>query len=289
VLSESPRLFGKMVVVNPAATATDIKSAESLSANKISVPKSDKCGECSEYRRDWRSERRHSFSDNEELRIKEHLIKYPTLVCRPQTPQLRAIVTIMRNKNTQKNEFVFYADRLFRLLIEDALNELPFTRISVETPVDGSVFEGVSFASRICGVSIVRAGESMESALRAVCQGCRVGKILIQRDEETQKAHLIYSKLPKDIASRWVLLMDPMLATGGSAIRAVNVLLEQGVKEEKIIFVNLVAAPEGLEAFFKKFSKIRVVASLIDEGLTKAGWIYPGFGDFGDRYFGTDI
>eukprot|EP01053_Blabericola_migrator_P011334 Blabericola_migrator_1__11333@NODE_66_length_15680_cov_202_244988_g59_i0_p8_GENE_NODE_66_length_15680_cov_202_244988_g59_i0NODE_66_length_15680_cov_202_244988_g59_i0_p8_ORF_typecomplete_len338_score53_15UPRTase/PF14681_6/7_4e03UPRTase/PF14681_6/6_1e84Pribosyltran/PF00156_27/5e03Pribosyltran/PF00156_27/0_017_NODE_66_length_15680_cov_202_244988_g59_i046065619 len=232
--------------------------------------------------------RRFSFDDEEDQRLLILKQQFPNFVCNRQSAQIRAMMTIMRNAKTERDEFVFYADRLFRLLVEEALNELPFGRCIVTTPVDGETYQGVNFSSHICGVSIVRAGESMESALRAVCRGCRIGKILIQRDEETLEARLIYSKLPLDIAQRRILLMDPMLATGGSAIRALDVLIKQNhVPEENIIMINLVCAPEGLKAVFEAYPNIKIVSVACDRGLTNRGWIYPGIGDFGDRYFGT--
>merc|ERR1712029_669578 len=102
--------------------------------------------------------------------------------------------------------------------------------------------------------SIMRAGEAMEAGLRECCRSVRIGKILIQRDEETALPKLFYAKMPDDIAERWVLLLDPMLATGGSAIKAI-----QGLLEERIIFLNLIASPEGLKNFCEKFTKAKVI------------------------------
>ncbi|KAG8702428.1 Uracil phosphoribosyltransferase, synthesizes UMP from uracil [Ceratobasidium sp. 394] len=163
----------------------------------------------------------------------------PNVVTLPQTAQLEALYTIIRNKDTSRGDFIFYTDRIIRLLVEEGLNHLPVVPKTVETPT-GETYHGVGFEGRICGVSILRAGEAMEAGLREVCRSVRIGKILIQRDEETAKAKLFYSKLPEDIAQRYVLLLDPMLATGGSAIKAVEVLMEAGVPEERIMFLNLV-------------------------------------------------
>eukprot|EP01056_Protomagalhaensia_sp_Gyna25_P005623 Protomagalhaensia_sp_Gyna_25__5622@NODE_782_length_2627_cov_353_784776_g613_i0_p1_GENE_NODE_782_length_2627_cov_353_784776_g613_i0NODE_782_length_2627_cov_353_784776_g613_i0_p1_ORF_typecomplete_len246_score38_25UPRTase/PF14681_6/5_5e85Pribosyltran/PF00156_27/0_0031_NODE_782_length_2627_cov_353_784776_g613_i014042141 len=234
------------------------------------------------------STRRFSFEDEEELRLTQLKQRFPNLVCHRQSAQIRAMMTIMRNAKTDRDEFVFYADRLFRLLVEQALNELPFARCTVTTPVDDSTYPGVSFSTHICGVSIVRAGESMESALRAVCRGCRIGKILIQRDEDTAQPKLIYVKLPSDIANRRVLLMEPMLATGGSAIQALSVLTTQhNVPPENIILINLVCTPQGLHNVFAAYPQIKLVSIVCDAGLNDRKYIVPGIGDFGDRYFGT--
>lgn len=129
----------------------------------------------------------------------------------------------------------------------------------------------------------------MEKALREVIPNVRIGKILIQRKEDgTAEAQLYYTKFPKDLAERHVLLLDPMLATGGSAICAIEQLVKVGVKEENIVFLNLVAAPEGIEKLLKKYPKIRIVSCALDKSLNELKYILPGLGDFGDRYFGTD-
>ncbi|KAI8378897.1 uracil phosphoribosyltransferase-domain-containing protein [Blakeslea trispora] len=204
-----------------------------------------------------------------------------------QTTQLRGLMTIIRDKNTPRADFIFYADRIIRLLVEEGLNHLPVVDQTVLTPT-GSEYKGISFEGRICGVSIMRAGEAMEQGLRECCRSVRIGKILIQRDEETHQPKLYYSKLPKDISSRYVLLLDPMLATGGSAMQAVQVLLDNNVKEERIIFLNLIAAPEGIDAFIQAFPKVKIVIGALDLCLNEEKYIIPGCGDFGCRYFGTD-
>ncbi|KAI8140609.1 uracil phosphoribosyltransferase-domain-containing protein [Fennellomyces sp. T-0311] len=200
----------------------------------------------------------------------------------PATPQLKGLMTIIRAKDTPRADFIFYADRIIRLLVEEGLNHLPVINKDVETPT-GATYNGIDFEGRICGVSIMRAGESMEQGLRECCRSVRIGKILIQRDEETHQPKLFYAKLPKDIASRYVLLLDPMLATGGSAMQAVQVLLENNVQEDRIIFLNLIASPEGIDAFVKKYPKIKIVAGEVDETLDENKYIIPGVGDFGCR------
>ncbi|CCE33995.1 probable uracil phosphoribosyltransferase FUR1 [Claviceps purpurea 20.1] len=131
----------------------------------------------------------------------------------------------------------------------------------------------------------MRAGEAMEQGLRDCCRSVRIGKILIQRDEDTAQPKLFYDKLPEDIADRWVLLLDPMFATGGSAIMAVQVLIARGVPEDRILFLNIIASPEGVRNFAKKFSRLKVVTAFIDQGLDDKNYIIPGLGDFGDRFY----
>ncbi|KAL1793626.1 hypothetical protein ACET3X_008608 [Alternaria dauci] len=185
----------------------------------------------------------------------------------PQSPQLIALLTMIRDRNTGRADFIFYSNRIIRLLVEEGLNHLPTESQEITTPV-GRTYSGVKFEGKICGVSIMRAGESMEQGLRDCCRSVRIGKILIQRDEETSKPKLYYDKLPEDISDRWVLLLDPMLAT-----------------EEHILFLNLIASPEGAQNLADKFPKVRVVTAFVDAGLDEKNYIVPGLGDFGDRFY----
>ncbi|ODQ68545.1 uracil phosphoribosyltransferase [Nadsonia fulvescens var. elongata DSM 6958] len=202
----------------------------------------------------------------------------------PQTNQLLSLYTIIRDKATSRSDFIFYSDRIIRLLVEEGLNQLPVTPRTVQTAT-GVNFDGVTFQGKICGVSIMRAGESMEQGLRDCCRSVRIGKILIQRDEETALPKLFYDKLPEDIADRYVFLLDPMLATGGSAAMAVEVLMSRNVPQERILFLNLVASPEGITLFNKKYPKVKIITGVVDQGLDDNKYISPGLGDFGDRYY----
>ncbi|KAJ1916750.1 Uracil phosphoribosyltransferase, synthesizes UMP from uracil [Mycoemilia scoparia] len=213
-------------------------------------------------------------------------MKHPRVHLLPQNNQLKALMSIIRSKDTARGDFIFYSDRVIRLLVEEGLNHLPVVPKDVITPMNEK-YEGVAFQGRICGVSIMRAGESMEQGLRDVCTGVRIGKVLIQRDEATAQPKLYYSKLPADISDRWVLLLDPMLATGGSASKCIEVLHESGVKEDRILFINLICSPEGVKRMLDLFPKLQFVTAEIDEGMDDRKFIVPGLGDFGDRYFGT--
>ncbi|WP_437972871.1 uracil phosphoribosyltransferase [Sorangium sp. So ce295] len=226
------------------------------------------------------------MSTARKLQTRNHL-EIDNLHLLPQTNQLRALHTIIRDRGARREDFVFYSGRIIRLLIETGLGLLPFEPCEVETPV-GRRYEGRRFASQLCGVSIARAGESMEAELRAVCRSVRIGKILIQRDKTTKLPRLYYSSLPRDIARCHVLLLDPMLATGGTALAAIQVLLDRGVAEANIIFVNLIAVLEGIAAVTKRYPDVKIVTSSIEEGLNENAYMMPGIGDFGDRYFGTE-
>ncbi|XP_020253531.1 uridine kinase-like protein 3 isoform X2 [Asparagus officinalis] len=211
---------------------------------------------------------------------------YSNLYVIQSTFQIRGMHTLIRDVKTAKHDFIFYADRLIRLVVEQGLGHLPFVEKQVTTPTD-SVYSGVEFCKRLCGISVIRSGESMENALRACCKGVKIGKILIHREGDKGQ-QLIYHNLPKDISNRHVLLLDPILGTGNSAVQAISLLLSKGVQEANIIFLNLISAPQGLHVVCKRFPRLKVVTSEIESGLSEDFRVLPGMGEFGDRYFGTD-
>ncbi|ELR15789.1 uracil phosphoribosyltransferase [Acanthamoeba castellanii str. Neff] len=202
----------------------------------------------------------------------------PRVFVMPPSYQVKGLHTIIRDRNTSNEDFVFYSNRLIRLLVEEGLNHLPFVDKVINTPT-GDAYRGVEWPSRLCGVSVVRAGESMESALKAVAKDVRIGKILIERNEDTGEPELYFVKLPEDINNRFVLLLDPILASGGGAKRAIQVLLDHGVKEEKILFLTLIAVCAA-------YPEVGIVVSEVDPGLNEK--VTPGIGDFADRYFCTE-
>lgn len=213
---------------------------------------------------------------------------WPQLKVHEQTAQLRCLMTTLCDKESHSSEWVFMADRIIRIMMEFSLNFLPTEAHNVISSVDDEPYHGEKFAGRIVGVSIIRAGEAMEGALRSCCRNVRVGKILVQRNDNSSTGRRFYmAKFPSDIATRHVLLMDPMLATGGSAILAIEKLLEAGVLESNIIFINLVASPEGISNVLKRHPDILLCTAKVAEGLNSARYIRKSFGDFGDRYFGT--
>mmetsp|Transcript_4894 Transcript_4894/g.7887 ORF Transcript_4894/g.7887 Transcript_4894/m.7887 type:complete len:237 (-) Transcript_4894:1-711(-) len=201
---------------------------------------------------------------------------------------LRPLFTIIRDMTTPHPEFARAARRLMSVLAEEAIAALPSMPKSIETPC--GPYEGVCgpAASDVCAVSIVRAGDSLLECVRTVWPEVSVGKILIQRDEETALPKLFYSKMPPSIASKYVLLVDPMLATGGSAVMAIKCLVDAGVPANKILFVNVVATKQGVAAILEAYPEVQIVTASMDEGLNEQAYIVPGLGDYGDRYFGTD-
>ncbi|CAK6981587.1 uridine-cytidine kinase-like 1, partial [Scomber scombrus] len=211
-----------------------------------------------------------------------------TLSVMESTPQVRGMHTIIRNKETNRDEFIFYSKRLMRLLIEHALSFLPLKPVSVETP-QGGTYEGKRLSGqRITGVSILRAGETMEQALMAVCKDIRLGKILIQTNHDTGEPELHYLRLPKDISEDYVILMDSTVSTGAAALMAVRVLLDHDVAEDKIFLLSLLMAEMGVHSVAYAFPKVRIITTAVDKEVNDQFHIIPGIGNFGDRYFGTD-
>ncbi|XP_067375452.1 uracil phosphoribosyltransferase homolog isoform X1 [Channa argus] len=216
----------------------------------------------------------------------------PQLKLLPLNDQIRELQTIIRDKTTSRGDFVFCADRLIRLVVEEGLNQLPYSECTVTTPT-GYKYEGVRFERGNCGVSIMRSamklprtaqivglkGEAMEQGLRDCCRSIRIGKILIQSDEETQKAKVYYAKFPPDVYRRKVLLMYPILSTGNTVIEAVKVLIEHRVQPKHIILLSLFSTPHGAKSIIQEFPDITILT-------TEVHPVAPTH--FGQRYFGTD-
>ncbi|XP_017785233.1 PREDICTED: uracil phosphoribosyltransferase homolog [Nicrophorus vespilloides] len=196
----------------------------------------------------------------------------------PGNDQIKELQTILRDKNTTRNDFKFYADRLIRLVIEESLNQLPFTDCKVVTPT-GATYHGLKYRSGNCGVSIVRSGEAMEQGLRDCCRSIRIGKILVESDVDTHEARVVYARFPEDIAKRQVLLMYPIMSTGNTVTQAVKVLKEHGVKEDCIILSNLFCTPAAVQIVTDSFPKMKILTSEVHP-------VAPNH--FGQKYFGTD-
>ncbi|XP_008841534.1 uridine-cytidine kinase-like 1 isoform X4 [Nannospalax galili] len=211
-----------------------------------------------------------------------------TLSVLKSTPQVRGMHTIIRDKETSRDEFIFYSKRLMRLLIEHALSFLPFQDCTVQTP-QGQDYTGKCYTGKqITGVSILRAGETMEPALRAVCKDVRIGTILIQTNQLTGEPELHYLRLPKDISDDHVILMDCTVSTGAAAMMAVRVLLDHDVPEDKIFLLSLLMAEMGVHSVAYAFPRVRIITTAVDKRVNDLFRIIPGIGNFGDRYFGTD-
>jgi len=211
-----------------------------------------------------------------------------TLKVLPTTPQIRGLHTYIRNRETARDEFIFYSERLIRLVIEYSLSLLPFETVSVSTP-QGLNYEGRRCTvKKICGVSILRAGETMEKALSEVCKDIKIGKILIQTNPNSGEPELYYLRLPKDIKDYQVILMDATVATGAAAMMAIRVLLDHDVPEENINMVSLLMAESGVHSIAYAFPHVKIITTAVDPEINDKFHVLPGIGNFGDRYFGTE-
>lgn len=196
----------------------------------------------------------------------------------PTNDQIKELQTIIRDKTTTRSEFVFYADRLIRLVVEEGLNQLSYTECTVTTPT-GSPYNGIKFLRGSCGVSIIRSGEAMEQGLRDCCRSIRIGKILIQSDEDTHEANVVYAKFPVDVNTRKVLLMYPIMSTGNTVNKAVQILKDHGVQEGNIFLLNLFCTPHAARSVMRTFPAMTVLTSELHP-------VAPNH--FGQKYFGTD-
>lgn len=202
----------------------------------------------------------------------------PNLIRLQVTNQIKELQTVIRDRNTCRSDFRFYADRLIRMIVEEGLNQLPYQKHVVTAPT-GCQYEGLRFEEGNCGVSIIRSGEAMEKGLRECCRSICIGKILITSNEETQQAKVLYANLPVDIAKRKVLLMSPILRTGDSIVKAIEVLLNNHVQEKKIVVLTVFTTPQGVKFVLNRFPEVRVVTSEVDQSAPT---------HFGHHYFGTD-
>ncbi|KKA29790.1 hypothetical protein TD95_003504 [Thielaviopsis punctulata] len=206
----------------------------------------------------------------------------------PQEPYLLSLMTTLRDQATPSPAFAAAFARICAQLMVRALDCVPAQKTTVTSPT-GARVAGLAHVRPVCGVSILRAGASMEGSLReAYCGPLSFGKILIQRNEETALPTHLYSKLPNDLSTKSILILEPMLATGGSASKAIDILLQNGACEKDIIFVNCIASVEGIRVITEKFPQLTIVTAAVDADLTASKHISPGLGDFGDRFYGTD-
>ena len=189
----------------------------------------------------------------------------------------------LRDKRTAPDDFRRAATRISVLLAAEALREVPSNPVTVETPLGPAL--GRSVSSDVVVVPVLRAGLGMLDAVLTLVPHARVGHIGLQRDELTAVASRYYSKLPASLASSFVLMIDPMLATGGSALAALKLLQEAGAAQVRIVCI--VAAPEGVETVERANPGVRIFTPVVDRGLNEHKFIVPGLGDFGDRLYGT--
>lgn len=198
-------------------------------------------------------------------------------------PVVQDALVTLRDADTPPEEFRRAATRATRVLAMEALRDTPTRTVTVETPLAPA--ECQMIAAEIVVVPVLRAGLGMLDAILDLVPSARVGHLGLQRDEATAVASEYYRKLPKDLAACIVLLIDPMLATGGSADAALDMLVAAGARDIRML--SLVTAPEGLALLGERHPMVTVYAPGVDSHLNEHKYIVPGLGDFGDRLYGT--
>ena len=199
-------------------------------------------------------------------------------------PLIQHKTTILRQTSTTNKEFRELVEEITMLMCYESLRDLPLKDVEIETPIKKTTQKMIA-GKDIAVVPILRAGLGMVNGLLRLVPTAKVGHIGMYRDEETMQPCEYYCKLPTDVEQRLVVVVDPMLATGGSAIDAISQIKSYGAKNIK--FLCLIAAPEGINALSKAHPDIEIFCANVDEGLNEKCYIVPGLGDAGDRIFGT--
>ena len=199
-------------------------------------------------------------------------------------PLLQHKLSILRDERTGVKEFREIVSEIATLECYEATRDLPLEDVEIKTPVATGTFKTLA-GKKLAIVPILRAGLGFEDGILTLVPSARVAHIGMYRDEETLEPHFYFLKYPKDIAGRDVLIVDPMLATGGSADMAITKMKELGCKNIKLMI--LVAAPEGVKFIYERHPDVDIYCAALDDHLNENGYIVPGLGDAGDRIFGT--
>ena len=199
-------------------------------------------------------------------------------------PLIQHKISRLRDENTGTNEFRKLIEEIAMLMGYEALRDLPMEDVEITTPIETCKTPMIS-GKKMAIVPILRAGLGFEDGILNLIPSARVAHIGMYRDEETLEPHFYFLKYPKDIAERDVLIVDPMLATGGSADMAITKMKELGCKNIKLMI--LVAAPEGVQFIYDRHPDVEIYCAALDDHLNENGYIVPGLGDAGDRIFGT--
>lgn len=199
-------------------------------------------------------------------------------------PLIKHKLSIIRQKSTGTNEFRTIIEEISMMIGYEALREAALKEVEIETPIETAMCP-VLAGKKPAIVPILRAGLGMVGGMLKLLPAARVGHIGMYRDEETLEPHEYFCKLPSSIDQRPIYVVDPMLATGGSAVEAINFIKQHGGKD--ISFLCVVAAPEGLERLHQVHPDVKIIVGNLDRQLNERGYICPGLGDCGDRIFGT--
>ena len=199
-------------------------------------------------------------------------------------PLIEHKLAILRDKKTGTKEFREIASDIAMFLCYEATRDARLEEVEIETPIEKMKAKKLD-EDQYAFVPILRAGTGMLDGLTNVIPNAKIGHIGLYRNEETLEPVKYYYKVPKDIQNREVMILDPMLATGGSALDAISMIKKEGVK--KIKFLCIIAAPEGIARIEKEYPDVEIYAAALDRELNDKGYIMPGLGDAGDRIFGT--
>ena len=199
-------------------------------------------------------------------------------------PLIQHKISLLRDERTGTRDFRILVSEIAMLMGYEALRDLPTELVEVKTPITTAKVPMLS-GKKLAVVPILRAGLGMVDGILSLVPSAKVGHIGMYRDEETHQPHAYFCKLPKEIEDRLVILPDPMLATGGSAIEAVDFIKQKGCSNIK--FMCIIAAPEGLKALQERHPDIDIYCGCLDDHLNENAYIVPGLGDAGDRIFGT--
>lgn len=199
-------------------------------------------------------------------------------------PLIKHKISMLRDKNTGTNEFRTIIEEIAMLMGYEALRDLPTEDVEIETPIEKCMTPMIA-GRKLAVVPILRAGLGMVGGILALTPSAKVGHIGLCRNEETHEPEEYYCKLPTPIEERVIVVTDPMLATGGSAVAAVNFIKQHGGK--KIKFMSIIAAPEGIDRLMTAHPDIQLYVGQLDRCLNEDAYICPGLGDAGDRIFGT--
>jgi uracil phosphoribosyltransferase len=196
------------------------------------------------------------------------------------------LVSQLRNVHSSTKQFRLISEKISELLVSKVIDCLPTKTVEIETPV--TKCQGKVLTAQVELVSIMRSGDALLDTFMRHFPEANVSKFLIQRDEKTAKPQFKYMKISPDISSgNYVVITEPMIATGGTLEMVISSLKEKGVREENIIIASICVAPEGIVLLSQRFPKIKIVMTSLDEKLNERKFIVPGLGDFGDRFFGT--
>ncbi len=199
-------------------------------------------------------------------------------------PLLQHKLSILRDERTGVKDFREVVSEIATLMCYEATRDLPLEEVEIKTPVSTGKFKVLS-GKKLAIVPVLRAGLGMVDGILTLIPSAKVGHIGLYRDPQTLEPVEYYCKMPNDISERDVIILDPMLATGGSASAAIQFIKNYGVKHIKLM--NIIAAPEGIERVHKDHPDVDIYCAAVDEKLNDHGYIVPGLGDAGDRIFGT--